>query len=189
MQCRGVAFAPLGGSGVSAEEPPAPPSFPDAGELPRDIRLQTRMTFNLTDAKLREVLSRIEDATQVRLDVTDNVDLNALAFHSLKAHNLPAWSVMQQLTQSPAVQGHWEENGLGYRLIGTVTPAPKPSPSAWPSIRVCLTAACLVLIVGVCGCLWWRMRRIQAAKSPRVGLADLVATGRQRRAVRVKPPV
>ena len=123
-------------------------SYPDPGPLPTDFRLMKKLTLDLKEPSIRDVLRRIRDATQTELTVDENVDLDATAFHSVKVQNMPAWCVMHDLTQSASVKGRWVQDGQGYRLCGTMAPKPLVETERGDGIVWLLSGVGAIVIIG-----------------------------------------
>ncbi|MGG7380250.1 hypothetical protein ACQ7B2_16355, partial [Escherichia coli] len=45
---------------------------------------------------------------------------------AMKAENMPAWIIMDQIAKSVVVDGRWEREGKGYRLVGAPKYFPPP---------------------------------------------------------------
>jgi hypothetical protein len=100
------------------------PLYAQETKLFSDPRLQQKITLDLKTPTVGEVLRSLRETTKLTLTVDErNVDQRGPAFGSLSLRNMPAWSVMEQLAKSKAVQGYWVKTDDGYRLVGTVKPS------------------------------------------------------------------
>jgi hypothetical protein len=85
--------------------------------LRKDARLSMRVSMELERPTIRQILTRLDVATRVTLrpdplELADNTSLGML-----KVKNAPAWQVMRQVLSARGVEGRWEKEGEGYRLI------------------------------------------------------------------------
>jgi hypothetical protein len=103
---------------------PAPPFRDDSFDpLPEDKRLQKTLNVQMNDARVGDIVQRIQAATGVAL-IVENVDLETPLYGSINFPNVMAWSMMRNLAEHQRIQGSWEKNGEGYRLRGTRPPQP-----------------------------------------------------------------
>jgi uncharacterized lipoprotein YddW (UPF0748 family) len=99
---------------------PSEETKPPLPSLRTDPRLAVRLTLDLKSPKLPTILEQVQKATKLAVVTDNSFDMDQPVFGSVSWRNLPAWQVMEQLTQSPAVKGRWEKSKEGYRLVAIV---------------------------------------------------------------------
>lgn len=162
---------------VAAKAPktPFPPFIDDTDDpLPDDPRLQVKLTINLQEPRIPDLLKLLQKATGVTL-TAESVDTATPVYGSVNWSNTTAWSAMRSIAETPRVQGAWEKAADGYRLLGKQTPTPvraavpapapaqpDPSPAAprAPLWLVLILAGFLaiVLCLGAAWQLWGRRK-------------------------------
>lgn len=106
---------------------PAPPS--DAPTYHADPRLRVKVSFDLKAPLVEDVLHELRQATKVNLSRADDIQNQYAAHGSLSFRSVPAWQVMDTLAKSKRVEGRWEKDGDGYRLVGNGNPVVIPEAS------------------------------------------------------------
>jgi hypothetical protein len=130
-----------------------------------DPRLRTRVSFDLKQPTVRQVLGRIQVATGVDLSIDPKVDLDKCSFGLLKVVNAPAWQVLEQVPRVKGAEGHWEKRAESYYLIANPAPAPAPRLLvSWDrrSVLLLVFAVNCLLLAGIL--LWVVIRKKLAVK-------------------------
>jgi hypothetical protein len=156
---------------VRVEGPPMTPQNDPTG-LHSDPRLQARVTFDLKNPLVDDVLDELRKATGVVFFRADEVQNQYPVAASLGFHSTPACRVMDALAASRRVEGRWQKEDAGYRIVPNGNPVdipeaaePKapPSSSSWTLFIILATALIACLSLGY----WWgRRSRRPAAASP-----------------------
>jgi len=143
-----------------------PPFIDDTDDpLPDDPRLQVKLTINLQEPRIPDLLKLLQDATGVTL-TAESVDTATPIYGSVNWSNTTAWSAMRSIAETPRVQGAWEKVADGYRLRGKHMPAAVPAPNpiqANPSPAAPRAPLWLVLILAgflvivLCLALAWQL--------------------------------
>ncbi len=161
-----------------AHEPPAPhvqitPPTP-LGDTPihSDLRLQVTLTLNLTAPSVDTLLRELHKATGVDLARADDLPHDRPAFGALSLGGVPAWQVMDTVAASKQVEGRWEVEGAGYRLVPNGNPVvvpenqlPKrtiaPPDDLWPRLILSIGSFFSMAVVGalIIGYRWGRKSR------------------------------
>ncbi len=149
---------------VSDDKPnPTTPKDPDG--LAIDPRLRVKISATFSNPTVPEILQHLQEATKVPLGFNERVSRKQPGYGAVSWHNRAAWVVMFQLAESESVAGHWEKNGDGYRLVGTVLHANQdeaaPRVSGWHWIIA------VPLVVGVGAGVWLAVRRRRLGQPPR----------------------
>ncbi len=145
--------------------------------------LRAKVKANFASPLAEEVLDVLRKATGVTLTRADDIQNKYYVAGSYSFNGNPAWQVMEMLAASKYVQGKWETDGDGYRLVRNGNPVAEPSPpppfnsgiarkgpgtgpqppasnfSLW--LTVASIIAILVLVVAIA----WRHRRNSAKPS------------------------
>jgi hypothetical protein len=167
-------LASFPGTARQGEPVPAP-------NLQADPRLQVKMSLALRAPTVDDVIRELRAATHVELTRADDVQHDAPALGSLSTRGLAAWEVMEILAKSKRVEGRWEVDGAGYRLVSTgalvriselETPAAVPRSDPRPTLLIVLGVNFAVFVViGVA--YWVRSRRVRmpaaAVEPPQAG--------------------
>jgi len=152
-----------------AHAPPAPhpeltqPAPPGDTPVHTDPRLRVPLSFDLASPSVDDLLRELHKATGVDFTHADGIQNKRPAFGSLSLRGVPAWQVMDDVAASKRVEGRWEVDGAGYRLVPNgnpvVIPEDAPSKSAGAPAddrpqRLILTVGSLVLIAAVFAAMW-----------------------------------
>jgi hypothetical protein len=127
---------PAGVAPKVGASPSPPPSFAPI-TWRTDPRLRAGVTMDLKSPTVDDVLRELRRATGVDLSRADDVQQNTAALGSLSTRAVPAWQIMEQLAASKRVEGTWEPDGDGYRLVSNGAPVritdPGPAVPAEPA--------------------------------------------------------
>jgi hypothetical protein len=85
-----------------------------------DPRLQVKISGTYQKPTIPDMLARLQAATGVTMVCDMGSDADKPAFMSLSMNQSFVWVVMERLAKSEIVQGHWETEGDGYRLVRTI---------------------------------------------------------------------
>jgi phenylpyruvate tautomerase PptA (4-oxalocrotonate tautomerase family) len=96
--------------------------------LGADPRLRAKVKANFAAPLAEEVLDVLRKATGVTLTRADDIQNKHYVAGSYSFNDNPAWQVMEMLAASKYVQGKWEADGDGYRLVRNGKPVAEPSP-------------------------------------------------------------
>jgi hypothetical protein len=142
------------------------PDPPGPGPHHADLRLRKRVSFNIPSPKVEEILEKLRQQTGVKLTRADNIQNKYWATGSAGPHEVPAWEMMDILAAYPRVQGHWEKDGDGYRLVGKGDPVVLPEEKAaekakswWIMPLAIIASFTLILVVGAI--FIWRRARLR----------------------------
>lgn len=160
-----------------AKQPPPPhmqfiENFtpPGAPTYHADPRLRVKVSFDLKSPLVEDVLHELRQAIKVNLTRADDIQNQYPAYNSLSYRNTPAWEVMDSLAKSQRVEGSWEKEGDGYRLVRNGNPLSIPEASqegaggSSSGSMLMLAVAALLLILGS-GYWWVRRHRGRASAS------------------------
>jgi hypothetical protein len=114
--------------------PPATPSGPQItplappGDSPvhTDPRLRAALSIDLVAPSVDDLLRVLHKATGVELTRADDIQNRSPAFGSLSLRGVQAWKVMDDVAASKRVEGRWEVDGPGYRLVSNGNPVVIP---------------------------------------------------------------
>jgi hypothetical protein len=129
---------------------------------------------------VEQILEALRQATGVSLVRGGEIQNEYPAVGSLSVRNVPAWQIMEQVAASKFVQGKWQSDGEGYRLVSNgqpvalptvpvarVPPPPPapaqvqalPAPAPHPQLRLMLLTAFATVVVLVMAALvvWQRL--------------------------------
>ncbi|HEY7154340.1 MAG TPA: hypothetical protein VH575_10320 [Gemmataceae bacterium] len=116
-----------------AKQPPPPTMKITEPELPPDApthhadpRLRVKVSFDLASPRVDDVLHELRAATKVDLSRADDIQNRYPSHGSLSFRKVPAWQVMDMLAKSKWVEGRWEKEGTGYRLVPNGNPVNVP---------------------------------------------------------------
>jgi hypothetical protein len=91
-----------------------------------DRRLRKPVTFNMTAPHIEDVLRKLQEETGVNLTRDDDIQNKYPAKGSVSFTGVPAWTVMDFMAGSKRVEGRWEKDGDGYRLVPNGNPLDIP---------------------------------------------------------------
>lgn len=134
----------------------------DLQQLQDDPRLQVRVSMDLKQPGLRDVLVPLEQATALRL-TSDEVSTSKPILGSLSIATAPAWSVMRDLAMSQKVQGHWQTTENGYHLTVTQQPEDDVTVAGSGFGRRWRSVASAVVLLGLIAWVVYRTLRGDAA--------------------------
>lgn len=144
------------------------PAPPGTATHHADPRLRVKVSFDLKAPRVDEVLDELRKVTGVELSRADDIQNQYPAVGSFSYRNVPAWHVMDDLARSKRVEGRWETEGSGYRLIRNGNPVViSEEVTARPWLLVIGVGGSLLAVAG--GLLYWfrRRRRSPAAQAGR----------------------
>jgi hypothetical protein len=155
---------------------PVPTKTPEPGPITwrNDPRLRVPVTLDLRAPTVDDVLRELQKATGVPLSRADDIQHAAPALGSLSTRGVSARQVMENLAKSKRVEGTWESDGPGYRLVSNGNAVQLSDPSAEPAapdepgrrnFLLALLGGNLLILLVVAGAYWWRRTR-QAAPPP-----------------------
>ncbi|MCI0682279.1 MAG: hypothetical protein L0Y71_09260, partial [Gemmataceae bacterium] len=84
--------------------------------------LRAKVKANFASPLAEEVLDVLRKATGVTLTRADDIQNKYYVAGSYSFNGNPAWQVMEMLAASKYVQGKWETDGDGYRLVRNGNP-------------------------------------------------------------------
>jgi hypothetical protein len=97
---------------------PAPPMVDlNNNPLKADARLSAKLSLNLLNPRVQDLLDRLAAATGLTFRGDPNVDFATPVFVSFTSADNPAWTIMDQLAQSAVVRGSWEKQEDGSYLL------------------------------------------------------------------------
>jgi hypothetical protein len=105
--------------------PPKDPPGPDAHHA--DPRLRKRVTIRLPLPKVDAALKELGETTGVRFTFSGIQNVQP-AVNGISVNGVPAWQVMDDFAADKKVDGRWEKDGDGYRLVPRGEPLPSPPP-------------------------------------------------------------
>jgi hypothetical protein len=105
--------------------PPKDPPGPDAHHA--DPRLRKRVTINVAMPKVEAALEKLREATGVRFTFAGIQNVQP-AVNGIFVNGVPAWEVMDAFAADKKVDGRWEKDGDGYRIVPRGEPLPAPPP-------------------------------------------------------------
>lgn len=85
--------------------------------LTTDPRLQVKLSLNLVSPGPSNLLALLQEATRLSFSLDSSINPNKVVFSNVSWQNVPAWAVMHEIADSPSVQGRWESQAGGYRLV------------------------------------------------------------------------
>jgi len=91
--------------------------------LRSDVKLQAKMTVTEADAKLTDLLERLNKCTGLRLTLADNLKKHEPMIGSVQWKDSPAYLFMDLIAERGLDGGRWLKTDDGYRLEGVVRPA------------------------------------------------------------------
>jgi hypothetical protein len=103
-----------------------PPDPPGPGAHHADLRLRKRVTFGLSKPKVEDFLKKLSEHTSVGLARADAVPNEHPIVPNMSYNGVPAWEIMDYVAASKHVDGHWEKDGDGYRLLSNGAKVPLP---------------------------------------------------------------
>jgi hypothetical protein len=106
------------------------PEPPGTGPHHADPRLRKTVTFDLAAPKVEEVLEKLRQAIGVGLSRSSGIQNTYPATGSVSVNEVPAWQVMDDLAAYQQIEGRWEADGTGYRLVRNGNPVVIPEASA-----------------------------------------------------------
>jgi hypothetical protein len=119
-----------------------------------------------------DVLRELRNVTGVSLSRADDVQNQYSAFGSLSLRNVPAWQVMDNLAASKRVEGRWETDGSGYRLVPNGKPVSITELSAAGSALSPMTTWLLIMAVPALAAfgagVWLVVRKWRRGQGPAV---------------------
>ncbi len=87
-----------------------------------DVRVRKKLSFNLPSPKVEDILQKLRLATGVDLVRADDIQNKYWATGSVSYVGVPAWQIMDNLAAYKRVEGRWEKEGTGYRLVRNGNP-------------------------------------------------------------------
>ena len=157
-------------SAVTQEANPTGNAFP----LRNVPALQVKVTGDFKRPKVGEVLEKLRASTGLDLTLDNDINQKYPALGSLSCRNTPAWVVMEELAKSKRIEGRWEKDGSGYRLVRNGNPVVIPEASdvstettkrkTSSTLMFFIPAASLLLILSLA--YWWVRRRTGRMVAP-----------------------
>jgi hypothetical protein len=127
------------------QSPEAPARYPDY--LRADPRLQVKITLNLGNPSLEELLGQLRQSTGVRLIVGHVLANHQPSFGHVHFVDAPAWEVLEFIAQRDLVGGEWDKIEGGYGLEGESTAPRRNFSGAWWWGGIPLFVAVVALVV------------------------------------------
>jgi hypothetical protein len=143
-------------------KPPPDPPGPDAHHA--DARLRKRVTINVAMPKVDAALEKLREATGVRFTFAGIQNVQP-AVNGIFVNGVPAWEVMDAFAADKKVDGRWEKDGDGYRIVPRGEPLPTPpvvsadaeaNSLLWIIVAIVVISVVLLAAGGVVIWLWRR---------------------------------
>jgi hypothetical protein len=126
--------------------------------LPYDPRLSARLTLELQQARMEDLLGPLRQATGLEFITSGRPSSDRPVHAGISLRAVAAWSFMRELARK--VGGRWEKFDGGYRLI---LPPEEPAAAPLSTTTILMMAAGSQLVILLTLFLLWRRRRRQTA--------------------------
>ncbi len=129
---------------------------------------QVKLTVDFKAPKAQDIIERLRIATKTDLTLADDINQKYPALGSLSCRNVPAWVIMEDLAKSKRIEGCWEKDGNGYRLVRNGNPVllaeeakerAEQEKAAQSSALLVSLIAGAALLVALSLAYWWVRRR------------------------------
>jgi hypothetical protein len=134
-----------------------------------DLRFRKLVSFQVSLPLVEDILGKLREGTGVSLTRANDIQNEYPAAGSLFYMGIPAWKVMDRVAESKYVQGRWEKDGDGYRLVRNGNPvappeinefAQAPPSPGWQGAARVVAVVVTVTIIGVLCFLMIRRKRL-----------------------------
>ena len=141
------------------KEPSAPPLNQNSDALARDPRLQSRVSLNLQNPTIQDLLNPMSTVSGVKLTADENVEASKPIFGTIAWGNYPVHMAMGQVAESPVIHGRWVKTDDGYRLLGwPKSKEPTPNEMALMKVLLAIFGGVSIILSAVVVVLWRRKR-------------------------------
>ncbi len=87
-----------------------------------DLRLRKPISWQMSAPMVEDVLAMLTEKTGVALSRDPDIQNDYPATGSTFMLGVPAWMAMEDLAKFPQIEGRWEKDGTGYRLVRNGNP-------------------------------------------------------------------
>jgi len=143
------------------KETPAVKKDMSGDALARDARLQSRVSLNLQNPTISDLLDPMSKATGLTLSADENVESSKPIYGTIAWGNYPVHMAMRQIAESPLIHGRWEKTENGYRLLGwpRQTVAVTPIVPKWMNAALLVLGGLNIVLIAAVVIMWRRTRR------------------------------